>query len=72
MAVTRLKDQRRNSGQRALARLECTEEAWQVIDKLLQVAPETTIRLVRCVFAPVDHRVEEVCLQGLRMSGFPK
>ena len=56
----------------ALAWLGRTEEAQQVIDRLLQVAPDTTISQVRSVFSLGDPMVEEHFLQGLRKAGLPE
>jgi TolB-like protein/cytochrome c-type biogenesis protein CcmH/NrfG len=53
----------------ALAWLGRIDEARQVIDKLLQVAPDTTVSQVRSVFSLGDRAVEEHWLQGLRMAG---
>ncbi len=56
----------------ALAWLGLIDEAGRDIDKLLQVAPDTTISQLRSVFSLGDHVVEEHWLQGLRKAGLPE
>jgi len=56
----------------ALAWLGRTDEAHQVIDRLLKVAPETSIHQLRAVFTLGIPAVEEHWLEGLRKAGLPE
>ena len=56
----------------ALAWLGRTDEAHQVIDRLLKVAPETSIHQLRAVFTLGNPAVEEHWLEGLRKAGMPE
>lgn len=56
----------------ALALLGRDAEARAVIDRLLQVAPETTVSQVRRVFSIRDPEIERRWLDGLRRAGLPE
>ncbi|HXV24633.1 MAG TPA: adenylate/guanylate cyclase domain-containing protein [Alphaproteobacteria bacterium] len=56
----------------ALALLGREAEARAVIDRLLNVAPDTTISQVRRVFSIRDPEIERRWLEGLRRAGLPE
>ena len=56
----------------ALALLGREAEARTVIDRILHVAPDTTVSQVRRVFSIRDPKIEQRWLEGLRRAGLPE